>query len=128
MTPPFRVEVVKSIHSRIIIATGGSPGVRDHGLLAASLSSPFQTFGGKDLHPGIVEKAAALASGIIRNHPFVDGNKRTAYVLMRILLLDHRMRLTANEDERENALVALAEGSWTPDQFTEWLKGKVSTT
>jgi len=82
LRPPFSVAVALSIHSRIIAASGGSEGVRDVGILAASLAAPFQSFGGVDLIPCIVEKAAALAFGIIRGHPFVDGNKRTAYVLM----------------------------------------------
>jgi len=73
-----------------------------------------------------VQKAAALAFGIIRGHPFVDGNKRTAYVLMKTLLLDHHLRLTATEDEREHALVAVADGSWSAEQFTEWLGQNVS--
>ncbi len=126
MRPPFSIAVVLRIRSRIIAASGGSTGVRDIGILASSLAAPFQTFGGVDLIPGIAQKAAALAFGIIRSHPFVDGNKRTAYVLMKTLLVDHRLRLTATEDERENALVAVADGSGSAQRFTGWLEANVS--
>lgn len=128
MRPPFSVDIATQIHTRIIEATGGRSGVSDEGLLEAALTSPFQTYGGKDLHSGIVDKASALACGIIRNHPFVDGNKRTAFVLLVTFLRLHRYRLTAAEDEIEETLVSIAAGTCTANQFADWLGAKTSRT
>ncbi len=72
-------EQVLFIHSRLIDETGGSHGIRDTGLLQAAVERPKATFGGKDLYPDIFYKAAALLESLIKNHPFIDGNKRTAW-------------------------------------------------
>lgn len=80
------VEQVLAVHKIMIEKTGGSGGVRDEGLLESALNSPFQTFDGKDVYPSLLHKAAALCRGIISNHPFVDGNKRTGVHVMLIFL------------------------------------------
>lgn len=64
------------LHSALISESGGSDGIRDDGLLDSALNTPFQTFAGQDLYPTVLEKAARLGFGLIRNHPFIDGNKR----------------------------------------------------
>ena len=73
------------IHNILIEKFGGSKGVRDEGALKSAISRPYQTFDGNDLYASIVQKAASLIESILVNHPFVDGNKRTGYVLMRLL-------------------------------------------
>lgn len=80
------VEQVLAVHKMMIEKTGGSDGIRDAGLLESALNSPFQTFDGKDVYPSLFHKAAALCRGIISNHPFVDGNKRTGVHAMLIFL------------------------------------------
>ena len=80
------VEQVLAVHKIMIEKTGGSGGVRDEGLLESALNSPFQTFDGKDVYPSLLHKAPALCRGIISNHPFVDGNKRTGVHVMLIFL------------------------------------------
>ena len=72
----FEYEQVVKLHSSLIEKTGGLDGVRDENLLDSTLKSPFQTFGGNDLYPEILDKAAQLCYSLIQNHPFVDGNKR----------------------------------------------------
>lgn len=67
---------------------GGIAGVRDMGLLESALRQPYQSFGGADLYPGPICKACRLAFGIIKNHPFVDGNKRTGIALLKVALFD----------------------------------------
>ena len=64
------------LHQRLIERSGGSPGIRDLGLLESALAQPLMTFGGEDLYPTVVEKASALGFSLIKKHPFVDGNKR----------------------------------------------------
>jgi death-on-curing protein len=76
------------VHEILIDKFGGAKGVRDLSLLESALSRPFQTFDQKDLYPTPIEKSAALIESILINHPFIDGNKRIGYVLMRLLLMD----------------------------------------
>ena len=64
------------LHEQLLEATGGSSGLRDEGMLDSALNAPFQTFNGEDVYPSIQQKAARLCFGLIKNHPFVDGNKR----------------------------------------------------
>ena len=64
------------IHDQLIAETGGSPGLRDEGMLDSALNAPFQTFSGEDVYPSLQQKAARLCFGLVKNHPFVDGNKR----------------------------------------------------
>jgi death-on-curing protein len=77
------VEVVLGIHRVLIKKYGGHPGVRDQTLLKSAIARPYHTFDGKDLYHTSLEKAAAIIESILINHPFMDGNKRTGYVLMR---------------------------------------------
>jgi death-on-curing protein len=81
-TPKFvSKSMVLSIHARQIERFGGTPGVRDEGLLESALAQPKATFGGQFLHPTISEQAAAYLYHIAMNHPFIDGNKRTAFAV-----------------------------------------------
>ncbi|WP_153799906.1 type II toxin-antitoxin system death-on-curing family toxin [Foetidibacter luteolus] len=92
----FSLEDVILYHDKAIELYGGSRGIRDYGLLDAALHRPWQTFGGEDLYPGCFEKAAAIAESVILNHPFIDGNKRTAFLLCEALL--ENSNYTINEE------------------------------
>jgi death on curing protein len=76
------------IQDILIEKFGGTRGIRDKGLLESAMSRPFQTFDSTDLYPTVFDKAGALIESIVLNHPFIDGNKRIGYVLMRLYLLD----------------------------------------
>ncbi len=82
------LEEAEEIHQMLITAFGGSHGTRDKHSLSSALATPYQTFESKELYPAPIEKAASLIESILVNHPFVDGNKRTGYVLMRMLLIN----------------------------------------
>lgn len=86
-------------------------GVRDIALLEAAVNAPFQTFGGEDLFPELHEKAARLCYGIANNHAFIDGNKRTAVHAMEMFLLLNEKNLECTDDELENIILGVAEGS-----------------
>jgi len=75
------VKEVLQIHELLINGFGGSSGIRDLAGLESSLKRPFQTFDGVELYPSPIQKAAALLESLLMNHPFMDGNKRTAYVV-----------------------------------------------
>lgn len=84
------------IHARLIDETGGSHGVRDLGLLQSALARPQATYDGQELYPSLFAKAAALMDSLIRNHPFIDGNKRTAVSAAALFLQMNGSRLTAS--------------------------------
>jgi len=88
------------IHSQLIKIYGGAQGIRDMGLLDSSLNRPFATFDGIDLYTTPIEKAAALLESLLINHPFIDGNKRLAYVITRLFLLSSSIDIQANFDEK----------------------------
>ncbi len=104
------LEEALAIHAELIEATGGSHGVRDQGGLEAALARPFATFDGQELYPDPVVKAAALLESVVKNHPFVDGNKRTGYVLARLILLTYDMDLQASDDEEYDLVIRVATG------------------
>ena len=91
---------VLAIHDILIETFGGAKGIRDYAGLESAISRPFQTFDGQELYPEGVDKASALFESIISNHPFIDGNKRTAYVLMRLFLKQDMMDIDASEDDK----------------------------
>ncbi len=95
------IEQVLFIHARLIDETGGSHGLRDLGLLESAFMPPRATFGESDLYPDLFSKAAALLHSILRNHAFVDGNKRTGIAATGIFLLQNQYRLVADQDELE---------------------------
>lgn len=94
------IEGVLFIHLTLIQEFGGTPGIRSRDLLESAIKRPFQTFDGDDLYPTPKDKAAAIIESIIRNHPFLDGNKRTGYVLMRMILRQHQLDLNVGENEK----------------------------
>jgi death on curing protein len=113
-------EFIIAIHERLIAEYGGSSGLRDEGLLESALARPLHLF--HYAHPSLVELAAAYAVGIAKNHAFIDGNKRTAFVAAAVFLSRNGLRLTAPEAEATVAMVGVAEGSMTEAQFASWLK------
>ncbi len=112
---------VEEIHQILIAQFGGSNGVRDAKLLSSALARPFQTFDSKELYLTPIEKAASLIESILINHPFVDGNKRTGYVLMRLLLLSNNLDINATEDEKYTFVIKIASGQSKFDEIVSWL-------
>ncbi len=102
MTVFLTVEQILFLHARLIEETGGSHGVRDVGLLESATMRPRATFDGKDLYPDLFSKAAALMDSIIRNHPFVDGNKRTGIAAAGVFLLQNNHILMVTNQELES--------------------------
>lgn len=116
------LEQVLVIHQILIKEFGGSEGVRDpHGLKSA-IARPFQTFGGNALYPTAVEKSAAVIESIVTNHPFVDGNKRTGYVLMRLILMEEDIDIEATQDEKYAFVIKIASGKMNFDSIREWIQ------
>ena len=111
-----------AIHDRQLAEHGGGTGVRDEALLDSALARPQQLIAYGDPPPDIAALAASLAYGIARNHPFVDGNKRTAHVCYRSFLALNNAELVASEEEKYIAMLRLAEGSLDEIEFADWLR------
>ncbi len=117
--------IVLAIHDRQIAEHGGSAGVRDEGLLESALARAPQLLAYGDPAPDLAGLAAALAYGLARNHPFVDGNKRTAHVAYRTFLALNGAEFTANDEEKYVAMLALAEGKLAEHNFAAWLRERL---
>ena len=124
---PLTIETVLAIHNYTLDRFGGLPGVRDLGALESALAQPFQTFNGTELYPSISEKAAVLAFSIIRNHPFADGNKRTAAALLGTFLRLNDVRFKPRAKGFEQAILSIAAGSWSLEQLTDWVSAESLT-
>jgi death-on-curing protein len=118
----IEVSEVEKIHNILIDRFGGAKGVRDKGILESAIGRPFRTFGGKDLYPDPVEKAAAIFESIVSNHPFVDGNKRTAYVLLRLVLKRNQLDIKVGQDVKYDFVIKAAKGELTFDKIREWIR------
>ena len=116
---------VESIHEILIDKFGGTKGIRDSGALESAINRPYQTFDQKELYPDPIEKAAAIFESLISNHPFIDGNKRTAYVLMRLTLLENNLDFQADQNERYDFVLMAAKGEMKFDQIKKWLTNHV---
>jgi death-on-curing protein len=113
------LEVVLAIHDEQLAEHGGQPGVRDRGLLESALSRPQNQFAyGEHALPRL---AAGYAFGISRNHPFLDGNKRTSLVVAELFLVLNGFELTATDAECVTTFLQLAAGDLTEEQLTEWI-------
>lgn len=110
------------LHEYQVKKHGGSQGVRDMGMLESAVNRPFATFGGGDLYPDIYFKAAALMQSIIKNHPFVDGNKRTGFTSSYTLLLLNKIKITAKQEEMIKFTLKIANENVSVDEIVSWLQ------
>lgn len=115
------LKTVGSVHNILIDKFGGSKGIRDQGALEAAIARPFATFEQQDLYPTAIDKAAAIFESIIINHPFVDGNKRSAYVLMRLILLSSNLDIVASQNEKYDFVIAASKGELRFEEIKGWL-------
>jgi len=115
-------EQVLFIHSRLIDTTGGAHGIRDTGLLQSAVSRPAATFGGNDLYSDIFQKAAALMESLARNHPFIDGNKRTAITSASVFLAMNGHKLETTQKELERFTLAAATGKLPFPDMVSWFQ------
>lgn len=123
-TPNIQLTVqdIYELHRELEDAFVLSSGVRDKNLLASAVNTPFQTFMGNDLYPSLYDKAAQLCYGIANNHPFIDGNKRTALHSMYVYLIINGYDITASQQDVENLIINVAAGNITNTELAYWLK------
>ena len=112
---------VQLLHQQLIEASGGSPGLRDEGLLESALSAPFQSFGGTSAYPSLQKKAARLGYGLVKNHPFVDGNKRTGAHVMLVFLAVNGVEPRYTQRELVDVILRTASGEGRYEDLLAWL-------
>lgn len=114
-------EDVIKIHTALIEEFEGTLGVRDLAWLESALARPFMTFEKIGLYPSAIHKAAALLESIVKNHPFMDGNKRTGYVVMRAFLNEEELDIEETLENKYRFVISVASGILSFDQIVEWI-------
>ncbi|WP_297290611.1 type II toxin-antitoxin system death-on-curing family toxin [uncultured Flavonifractor sp.] len=109
------------LHQHLVDETGGSPGLRDEGLLDSALNAPFQTFGDTSAYPSLQQKAARLCYGLVKNHPFIDGNKRIGAHAMLVFLAVNGLELSYTQQELSDIILQIAAGEKEYDDLLVWL-------
>lgn len=109
------------LHDQLIAETGGSSGLRDEGMLDSALNAPFQTFEGEDIYPSVQQKAARFCYGLVKNHPFVDGNKRIGAHAMLVFLALNGIELQHTQTELSDVILQLAAGTIKSEDLLQWI-------
>lgn len=114
-------EQVIALHSEMIQETGGTDGIRDEGLLDSALAAPFQSFADTGIFPSIQQKAARLGYGLVKNHAFIDGNKRIGAHAMLVFLALNKIELDYTQDELSDVFLKIAAGEISQDDLLRWI-------
>ena len=112
---------ILTFHEQLDKATG----IRDIGLIESAVNAPFQTFGGQFLYPAVEERAARLFYGLVKNHGFIDGNKRVALHALTVYLKIYGFNLNCSQAERVAVTMKVAAGEMTADEILAWLKARI---
>ena len=121
MTVWLSRQIILAVHDIQLREHGGASGIRDEGLLESALARPLNPAGYGE--PDTAELAAVYAVAIVRNHPFVDGNKRTAYVAMEVFLMLNGMTFVATDAEAVITMLTMAAGEVSDEAFVDWVRG-----
>lgn len=118
----YTKDQIIAFHTMLIKVTGGSDGIRDEGMLESAIASPLQSFGGVDLYPTIIEKAARLAFCIVLDHPFFDGNKRIGALSLFSTLELNGIKAEINDNDAVEIFLRLAAGTLAYEELLSWVK------
>ena len=109
------------LHTHLIKETGGIDGIRDESLLESAIAAPFQTFGDQELYPSVQQKAARLGYGLIKNHAFIDGNKRIGVHTMLVFLSLNGIELSYSQQQLSDTILKVASGEYSFDDLLDWV-------
>ena len=118
-------EQILLVHQQLIERYGGAPGVRDEGLLDSALNAPFQSFGGYEFFPTVVDKAVRLCIGLVKNHPFHDGNKRIGAMALLVTLDLNNIDLHTNSSELSEIILQFAASNVDDEFLLQWVKDRI---
>lgn len=121
----IRLEDVLEIHQALVGKFGGINGVRDQKGMESAIERPFGGFGNTAFYPSAEEKAAAIVESIVKNHPFLDGNKRTGYALMRLTLLAYSKDIRASQQEKHDLIISIASSQFEYSQILSWIRERI---
>lgn len=110
------------LHEAMIKKHGGSTGLRDRGMFESAIYRPFATYGGSDLYPDIYLKCAAFIQSVVKNHPFVDGNKRTAFTGAFMILKLNKIHLNVKNKIAIDFMISVANENLSVDEIALWIK------
>ena len=114
-------EQIIKLHEQLIRETGGSQGLRDDSLLDAAIHAPFQSYDGIDMFPSIQQKAARLGFGLVKNHAFIDGNKRVGAHVMLVFLALNKIDLVYEQTELSDVILKIASGEYDFSELLQWI-------
>lgn len=115
-----------SLHTLLIQESGGSDGIRDEGMLDMAINQPFQTFGGMELYPTVIDKAVRLGYSLITDHPFIDGNKRIGTHAMLVFLDINGIELSYDDDDLIGLILQVAAGTADDRILNAWIRNHIA--
>ena len=113
------------LHEHLVAQSGGLLGIRDESLLDSAVNSPLHSFDSKDLYPTLLEKATRLGFALIKNHPFVDGNKRIGTHAMLVFLDINQMTVEYEDKELIDIILSVADGTTSEEKLLAWLQNHI---
>lgn len=116
------IDEILCVHEKLLKKTGGLSGIRDIGLLESAVYSTIQSFGGNDIYPTPIERSARLAFSIVKNHPFIDGNKRTGILVMLMTLELNNQKIAFSQQELISLGLSIANSSIDYPNILKWIK------
>ena len=119
------VDLIIKLHEMLIEKSGGSKGIRDLGLLESSINSPFQTFGGAELYPDDLDKIINISYSLVKNHSFIDGNKRIVVLVLTVLLKENSYKVDWKDEYLIKLGIELASGEMTKEDFKTFTENKI---
>lgn len=114
-------EQIIILHKNLIAETGGIDGIRDENLLESAINAPFQTFDNREVFPSIQQKAARLGYGLIKNHAFLDGNKRIGTHIMLVFLALNKIELDYTQTELSDTILKVASDEYSFEDLLKWI-------
>ena len=118
----IELNLVLEIHQTLLEEFGGKSGIRDSAVLESAIKRPFSGLNEQEFYPTPEEKAASILESIVAGHPFTDGNKRTGYVLMRLLLLQYHKDILATEEEKYQLVISVASTQMKYTEILQWIR------
>ena len=122
----FTRENVMEVYKVLTDSTGGTVGVRDEGLLLSAIEAPYQTFGGIDLFPTVLEKGVRLGYGLVSNHPFIDGNKRIGILVMLVFLQLNGINLELTDEMIVDVTLKVASGEYKYEDLLKFIQNNIN--
>ena len=118
-------QIIK-LHTQLVAETGGSVDIRDEGMLDSAVSAPYASFAGIEAFPTVIEKASRLGFGLIKNHPFIDGNKRIGTHALILMMRINGVTIDYDDQYLIDTILKVADGSFGYEELLAWVKAHIA--